>query len=321
MEYKDYYKVLGVSRDADEKEIKKAFRKLARKYHPDLNQGDKASEEKFKEINEAYEVLSDPEKRQKYNQFGTYWRQYQRAGGTPDDFNWKNWKSQPGGQYTYRTASPEDFEQIFGQMGGFSDFFETLFGGIRRQGTRSSRSPRGYKTSPQRGRDSEAKVKITLDEAFRGTTRILQWDDGKKIEVKIPKGVKSGSKIRLKGQGGSAPMGGPAGDLYLKVEVLPHPLYQRKGDDLNMTIPVDLYTAILGGEAEVAAIDRTVKLTIPPGTTNGKKFRLRGLGMPNLSDPSKRGDLIVTVDVRLPKHISAEEKKLFEKLRDLSKTH
>jgi len=318
MDYKDYYKILGVSRDADENEIKKAFRKLARKYHPDMNPGDKKAEEKFKEINEAYEVLSDPEKRQKYNQFGTYWRQYQRAGGTPDDFNWANWKSQPGGHYTYRTVSADDFEQIFGQMGGFSDFFETLFGSFRRQDNRAY-SRRGYKTSRQRGRDSESKVTITLDEAFRGTTRVLQWEDGKKLEVKIPKGVKSGSKIRLKGQGETSPFGGNAGDLYLKIEVQPHPLYQRKGDDLYMSIPVDLYTAILGGEAEVAAIDRTVKLTIPPGTSNGKKFRLRGLGMPNLKNPNQRGDLFVTVDVRIPTHLTEEEKKLFEKLRDLRK--
>ncbi|HEY62919.1 MAG TPA: DnaJ domain-containing protein [Anaerolineae bacterium] len=319
MEYKDYYKILGVSRDADEKEIKKAFRKLARKYHPDMNPGDDSAEEKFKEINEAYEVLSDPEKRQKYNQFGTYYRQYQRAGGTPDDFNWTNWQSQPGGQYTYRTSSPEDLEQLFGQLGGFSDFFETLFGGFGRQGQRTGFSRRSYKAQAQRGRDSEHKIQITLDESFRGTTRILQWEDGRKLEVKIPKGVKSGSKIRLKGQGESAPLGGAAGDLYLKVEVLPHPLYHRKGDDLSMTIPVDLYTAILGGEAEVPAIDKMVKLTIPPGTSNGKKFRLRGLGMPNLKNPSKRGDLFVTVDVRLPKHLSPKEKELFIQLRNLKR--
>lgn len=316
MDYKDYYKILGVGRDASTDEIKKAFRKLARKYHPDMNPGDKQAEEKFKEVNEAYEVLSDPEKRQKYDQFGTYWRQYQRAGGTPDDFNWGDWQAHPGANYTYRSVTPEELERLFGGLGGFSDFFETLFGGFGRRETRGSGFAETFRTQ-QRGRDSTYDIQVTLEEAFNGSTRVLQWEDGRKLEVKIPPGVKTGSKIRLKGKGESGPMGGPSGDLYLKIEVLPHPIYKRNGDNLEMTVPVDLYTALLGGEAEVPAIDRTVKLKIPPETPNGKKFRLRGLGMPNLKNPQKRGDLIATVDVKLPRNLSKEEKRLFEELRKL----
>ena len=322
MNYKDYYKILGVDRNASQDEIKKAFRRLARKYHPDMNKGDKDAEEKFKEINEAHEVLSDPEKRQKYDQFGVHWQQYERAGGRPEDFNWDAWRTQPGGFHT-RTVSPEEFEQLFGNlggiggMGGFSDFFETLFGGFRRAG--GAGYARQQVRRPQRGQDAEHTVEITLEEAHRGTTRILQWEDGRKIEAKIPPGVKTGSKVRLRGQGGRGAMGGQSGDLYLKIKVLPHPLFTREGDDLRTNVPVSLYDAILGGEVEVAAIDRRVKLTIPPGTQNGRVFRLRGLGMPNVRNPEKRGDLLVKVNVLLPKDLTPKERELFQKLRDMRK--
>jgi len=318
MEYKDYYKILGVNKEADQKEIKKAFRRLARKHHPDVNPGDQSSEEKFKEINEAYEVLSDPEKRQKYDQFGAHWRQYQRAGGQAQDFDWSRWQTQPGGGGYARTVSPEEFEDIFGGMGGFSDFFETLFGGMggRTPGGFGQRE-RGFRPRPRRGRDAEHTIQISLEEAFRGTTRVLEWEDGRRIEADIPRGVHTGSRIRLRGQGGAGSMGAESGDLYLKIEVLPHPLFKREGDDLKMDVPVDLYTALLGGEAEVPGIDRTVVLKIPPETHNGEVFRLKGLGMPKLSKPDQRGDLYASVEVKLPKNLDEEEKNLFRQLRDM----
>ncbi len=320
MEYKDYYLVLGVSRNASQDEIKKTYRKLARKHHPDVNPGDKGAEERFKDINEAYEVLSDPEKRSKYDQFGAQWQQYERAGGRPEDFDWAQWRGQPSGSGTYsRTVSPEEFEQMFGG-GGFSDFFETLFGGIGRQ-PRSDfeRGREHYQPRPQRGRDSEQSLRITLEEAFYGTTRTLQWENDRKIEAKIPSGVRTGSRIRLSGQGGTGSGGGPTGDLYLKIEVAPNPVYRRDGDDLRISLPVDLYTSQLGGEVEVSTIDRSVKLTIPPETANGKIFRLHGLGLPNLRNPGQRGDLYAIIDVQLPGTLSEKEKGLFEELRGLRK--
>jgi len=324
MEYKDYYKVLGVDRDASQEDIKKAFRNLARKYHPDVK-GSESSEEKFKEINEANQVLSDTEKRQKYDQFGSHYKQYSRAGGQPEDFNWGPWRTQGrpgGGGYQTRQVSPEEMEQIFGNlggiggmggMGGFSDFFETLFGGVGR----SSGQQRTHRAQVQL--DAKHDVEITLEEAHRGTTRILTWEDGRKIEAKIPPGVKTGSKVRLRGQGRRSSRGGGVGDLYLKIKVLPHPLFEREGDDLRTNVPVGLYDALLGGEVEVAAINRRVKLTIPPETENGKIFRLRGLGMPELRNPQKRGDLFAKVNVLLPKNLSTEEKRCYRDLRELRK--
>ena len=328
MEYKDYYKILGVSRDATEEEIKQAYRKLARRYHPDVNPGDKAAEEKFKEINEAYEVLSDPEKRRKYDQFGAQWEQFQRMGGRPEDFDWSQWTTGPGGQRVYtRTVTPEEFEEIIGEAfggTGFSDFFEALFGGMGRRRTTGFGEPfiefeEAFRARPRRGRDIEQPVQITLEEAFRGTTRIIQREDGRRIEVKIPRGVRTGSRVRVAGEGVPGTGGGPPGDLYLRIEVAPHPVFQREGDDLKVTVPVDLYTAILGGEVQVPTLERPVMLTIPPETQNGRIFRLRGLGMPNLRNPDRRGDLYATVEVELPRNLTEEEKERFRKLRDLRK--
>lgn len=331
MEYKDYYQVLGVSRSASQDEIKKAFRKLARQHHPDVNPGDKAAEERFKEINEANEVLSDPEKRQKYDQFGAQWQQYTGAGGRPEDFNWGQWSAQPGGGGTYtRTMSPEEFEQMFGGGGGFSDFFETLFGGMGggRRSAGFGGSPfesdfsggQQFQARPRRGRDAEHTVQVTLEEAFHGANRSLQYEDGRSIEAKIPRGVDSGSRIRLSGQGAPGAQGAAAGDLYLRVEVLPHAVFQREGDNLKVTLPVDLYTALLGGEVEAPTLERPVRLTIPAETANDKVFRLRGLGMPNLRNPDKRGDIYATVDVQLPQNLSEEERRLFEQLRELQRS-
>lgn len=312
MDYKDYYKLLGVNKNADEKTIKKAYRQLARQYHPDKNQGDKAAEEKFKDVNEAYEVLSDAEKRQKYDQFGSRWQQFDGGPST--------WDNSGQGVYTH-TMTPEEFEELFGgrrgrssgSMGGsgFSDFFETLFGaGGMRQAGGFGDGFSGRQYQP-RARDAEHTVQVTLEEAFQGTTRTLQWEDGRTITAKIPKGVSTGSRIRLSGQGYDG------GDLYLTVEVLPHAQFERDGDDLRVTADIDLYTMLLGGKAEVPTLTGSVKLTIPEGTTNGRQFRLRGQGMPQLKQPSQRGDLIVTVNVKLPENLTKEEKELVKQLRDI----
>ena len=323
MDYKDYYKTLGVKKNAGADDIKKAYRKLARKYHPDVNQGDKAAEERFKEINEAYEVLSDEDKRGKYDRFGAEWQQYSRAGGRPEDFNWGQWGGQPGGGQ-YRSVSPEEFEQMFGRSGGgsgFSDFFETLFGamggrGGARQGFGGSYQSADFgdlfsgaqTTATPQLLDQEHPIQITLEEAFSGTTRTIQWENGKRLEARIPRGVRTGPRVRLSGQAGSG--NGRAGDLYLRVEVLPHELYERDGDDLRLTLPVDLFTILLGGKVSVPALDKSVNLTVPEGTRNGKVFRLRNLGMPKLRQPDERGDLYVTVSVELPRNLSEEEKRI-----------
>jgi len=329
MEYKDYYKILGVSRNATEKEIKKAYRKLARQYHPDANPNDPTAEEKFKEINEAYEVLSDPEKRKKYDQFGAQWKHFTGAGGRPEDF-WQQWQpgaaGAPGGT-GYRTVSPEELEEMFGGAGGFSDFFEALFGmGGRRTGPRTGgfedifggayAGRTAARGRPMRGRDIEHPVDITLEEAYRGATRVLQMD-GERIEVTIPRGVKTGSRVRVAGKGEPGRNGGKPGDLYLKINVLPHPQFKREGDNLRLKLPVDLYTLILGGEVQVPTLDRPVILNIPPETNNGKTFRLRGKGMPNLKRPDQKGDLYVEVTAKLPKNLSEKEKELFRQLRAL----
>ena len=325
MEVQDYYKTLGVSKNASQDEIKKAYRKLARQYHPDVNPGDKAAEEKFKAINEAYEVLSDEEKRKKYDRFGAQWKQYEQAGGRAEDFDWSQWASarsggaRAGGPRTYtRTVSPEEFEEIFGGQGGggFSDFFESLFGGGAR--TRTTGFDTGaYQPRPRRGRDSEYEIEVTLQEAFHGGARTLKFDDGRVIEANIPRGVRTGSRIRLRGLGEPGQAGGEAGDLYLKVKVLPDDTFSREGDDLSMTLPVDLFTLLLGGEVKVSAIDQTVSLTIPRETANGRTFRLRGLGMPKLRNPDERGDLYVTVEVVLPRNLSEKEIELVKQWRDM----
>ena len=324
MEYRDYYKILGVGKNASQDEIKKAYRGLARKYHPDVNPDDKAAEEKFKEINEAHEVLSDNDKRQKYDRFGTQWQQYQRAGGQPGDFDWSQWASTgagPGRSRGYtRTVSPDEFESILGGggLGGFSDFFETLFGGsgaFRSAGFGS----RPRQSSPIRGRDSEYSLQVTLQEAFNGTSRSLQYEGGRTIQAKIPPGVRTGSRVRLSGQGEPGMSGGQAGDLFLKIEVIPDNHFVRDGDNLKVNLPVDIFTFLLGGEVPVSAIDKTVQLTIPKGTANGNIFRLRGLGMPKLRSPEKRGDLYVTIEATLPENLSEAEFKLVEKWKALRK--
>lgn len=298
MDYKDYYQILGVPRTASQDEIKKAYRTLARQYHPDNNPGDKKSEAKFKELNEANEVLSDPEKRKKYDTLGSQWQQYERMGGQPGGFDWSQW-----------TTSQTDLNDLFGSGGGFSDFFTQIFGGAG--GPRAAR--RSATRGPTRGRDFEQPVEISLRDAYAGTSLTLQ-KDSQKLEVKIPPGVKSGARVRVAGQGAGGQQGGPAGDLFLVVSVTPDPAFERDGDDLKSTLTVDLYTLILGGEVPVATLTEPVKLKIPAETQPGRVFRLRGQGMPVLRDPQAHGDLLVKVQVTLPTNLTGIEKNLFEQL-------
>ncbi|MEA3459690.1 MAG: J domain-containing protein, partial [Chloroflexota bacterium] len=304
MEYKDYYKLLGVDRNASQKEIKKTYRRLARKYHPDVNKSPDA-EERFKGINEAYEILSDPDKRRKYDQLGANWQQWQRMGGDASGFDWSQWFSGRPGRIHVEYG---DLGDIFGRggLGGFSDFFESIFGGM---GTRPRTSWEGTSWARAKGQDLEQPVQITLEEAFRGTKRILQ-KDGKRLEIRIPPGVRTGSRVRVAGQGGSGMRGEPPGDLYLKIQVLPHATFDREGDDLYCDLPVDLYTAVLGGKVRVSTLDGDVMLKIPPETQSGKVFRLRGKGMPNLRNPRRRGDLYTKVMVMVPRNLSEQEKEL-----------
>lgn len=323
MDYKDYYKVLGVSKGASADDIKKAFRKLARKYHPDVNPGDKKAEEKFKEINEAYEVLSDPDKRRKYDTLGPNWQ---------EQFGF-----QPGAgrrTYNYR-GSPMDFDSAT----GFSDFFEALFGRSSAAGSRTNRNDFRRRV----GDNIEQPVEVTLQEAYLGGTRTFNIQStevcplcrgtgevagkvcancsgqgmlarNKRIQVKIPSGVDNGSRIRVAGEGQPGIGGGPRGDLFLVISVKPDSIYERKGDDLYADIDVDLVTAMLGGEVPVPAPDgRRLILTIPAETQNGRMFRLANKGMPRLRGDGN-GNLFARVKVVLPMGLTGEERKLFEQL-------
>ncbi len=309
VDYKDYYKILGVDKKATEKEIRQAYRKLARKYHPDVNPGDKAAEEKFKEINEANEVLSDPEKRKKYDELSTYYQQYGRMPGAGTGPMGRD----GGVRYEYRTVNPEDLNDLFGGQSPFSDFFETFFGSSF-AGQPDIRTRTGGPRSPRAtiGQDIESSVEVTLAEAYQGVTRIFELTDidgsRKRIEVKIPAGVDEGSRIRIAGQGTAG-----RGDLYLRIHILPDPRFTREGTTLRTTVEVPLATAMLGGEVRVTTPDgRGLMLRIPPETPNGKSFRLRGQGMPQLGQPDKRGDLYAEVSVVLPTHLNDEQRRLFE---------
>lgn len=324
-EFKDYYAVLGVSPDADAQAIQQAYRKLARQHHPDVNPGDKAAEERFKEINEAYQAISDPERRKKYDALRQQYQQWERQGGSRGGFNWDAWQAEPGssgarpgGQYTYsRTVSPEDMQDIFGDADPFSDFFSSLFG-ERATAGRASRAQRAPDRAPARGRDQEVPVEVTLEEAFRGATRTIQIGD-RRIEAKIPPGVRTGSRVRLAGQGGTGVAGGSTGDLYLVIEVAPHPQFERASDDhwddLRVIVPVDIYTAATGGTVRVPTLDGSVQLKIPRRTQADRVFRLKGKGMPRLETPTERGNLYAKVKLVLPEPLSDQE---VETLRSLA---
>ena len=303
---RDYYEVLGVPRTASEREIKSAFRKLARQHHPDVNPNDPESAERFKEISEAREVLGDPEKRRRYDQLGPNWRREdaQQPAGGAEGFG-------RGVRVEYGSASPEDMEDLFGAGSPFSDFYNDLFGGARR-------APGGFGVGPLAGEDVEAETTITLEEAYRGTTRTLelQTNGKRRVEVRIPPGVRDGVRVRVAGQGGQGSDGGEPGDLYLRVRILPHPSFRREGDDLFVRVQVPLDVALLGGEVMVPTLRGTaVALQVPPGTQNGTRLRLRGLGMPRAGGQGS-GDLYAEVDVRLPVPVPPEARELAERLRE-----
>jgi curved DNA-binding protein len=296
MDYKDYYKVLGVERNASEEDIRKAYRKLAMQYHPDRNPNDKQAEERFKEINEAYQVLSDAQKRSHYDRLGSDYSNWQRRGA-PGDFNWDQYGSGfPGGV----RVEYSDLDDLFGGAGGFSDFFRTIFGRGGEGGgagtrTRTRQQPQGY----------QQELEITLEEAYQGTTRVLQTD-GKQKQVRIPAGVRTGSKVRVAGAG-------PNGlDLYLIVDVKDDPRFERRGNDLHTTATVSVFTAVLGGEAEVETINGKIKLNVPAGTQPEQVFRLAGRGMPSVKNVNEKGDLYVRLKVQIPKYLSPKQRELLE---------
>ncbi len=314
MEYRDYYKVLGVDKTATEKDIKSAFRRLAQVHHPDKNPGDDKAEDKFKEINEAYEVLGDPAKRAKYDQLGASYAQWQRAGqGAAGGFDFSQWAGMGGGQPGARPGATPDLNEMFG-AGGFSEFFTSLFtaGGARRTtGTR----PRPTATSwgSLRGEDMEQPIDIGLEEAFSGAKRTLQKAD-RRLEVNIPPGARTGTKVRLAGAGGA---GQTPGDLFIVINVRPHPTYRRDGDDLHVDVNVDLYTALLGGEARVPTLTGEVVLNVPAEAHTGKTFRLTGRGMPKLRQAAEHGDLYAHLVVNLPANLSEQERTLIKELAAL----
>jgi len=315
VEFRDYYATLGVPKTATDKEIKAAYRKLARKYHPDVNPGDKSAEAKFKEINEAYEVLGDPEKRRKYDELGANWRYYEQAGaaGGPGFDPFGGWSVNVGGPGGFRTMSEDEVREMF-EDSPFSDFFNTFFSA----GFEPGRRTRTGRTRARRGRDVEQEITLTLEEADRGTTRKLTLKhDGhsRTVDVRIPAGVGDGSRVRVPGEGERGTGGAPSGDLYLRVRLAPHPQFERRGRDLYTKVPVPLTVAVLGGEVQVTALHgRTLRLKIPPTTQNGQVFRLRGQGMTLPGKSGERSDLYATVDVQLPRHLNAEQRAKFEEL-------
>ena len=323
MEFKDYYATLGVAKTATEKDIKQAYRKLARKMHPDVNPGDKTAESRFKSINEAYEVLGDPDKRRKYDELGANWRHYEQAQqqGRPGPFGDGAWTvNAGGGEGGFRTMTEDEMRRIFGDEDPFSDFFHAFFGGAPPDS--QGRTPRqGRASRTRRGRDVEQDLELTLEEAFHGATRrfaIKHEGHTRSVDVRIPAGVNDGSRVRVTGEGEHGAGGAAAGDLYLRVHLLPHPRFERRGRDLYLHVQVPVTTAVLGGEADVPSIDgKHLRLKVPPATQNGQVLRLKGHGMPAVRRQDDRGDLYATVDVRLPRSLTPEQIRLYESLKAL----
>jgi curved DNA-binding protein len=308
MTYKDYYKDLGVGKNATPVEIRKAYRMLANKYHPDKTKGDKTAEEKFKVINEANEVLSDPVKRKKYDQFGADWKHYEESGAQPGGFDWSKYTSGRGGQ-AHRTNTHEP-DNMFADE-DVNDLFEMLFG-------QHSGQRRGRRSVVVKGEDLKTETTISLEEAYHGTTRLIKLN-GQTIKVTIKPGVFDGQMLRIASKGGIGLGGGPNGDLYLNVRIAPHPEIHRDGNDLHRDIPVELYTAVLGGKTQIKTVKGKVTVNIPKGTPNGKELRLRGLGMPVYAKKNEFGNLLVKIDILLPEDLSDEEIELFRKLAALRK--
>jgi curved DNA-binding protein len=303
--YKDYYKILGVERGAGTDEISKAFKKLARKYHPDLNPGDKRAEEKFKELNEAHEVLKDPEKRRKYDQLGADWQHGQHFQG-----------GEPGFENVHFTFNGKSFDGS-----GFSDFFETMFGGAGQGGQNTRFGPDpfgGFSARPRHGRNVEAELSLTLEDVMRGGKRsvTLKTPQGPRtLEVTVPAGIRQGAKLRLAGQGDPAP-GGVAGDLLLRVRYLPHPNFAVDGQNLRCDVWIAPWEAVLGAKTTISTLEGEVNLTIAPGSSSGRTYRLRGKGM---GAGEKRGDLLIRVMIAVPTELSDAERELWQKLAESQK--
>ncbi len=311
MEYKDYYKLLGVGRGASEEEIKRAYRKLALQYHPDRNPGSKQAEERFKDINEAYQVLGDPQKRARYDQLGESYTRWQQRGA-PGGFNWDDWFAQaPGGGNT--RVHVNDFNDLFGGRGGsggmgdFSDFFRRIFGGM---GEAAAGRTRGGAAAA----NYQQELTISLQEAYTGAARRVELD-GRRIEVKIPAGARTGTKVRV--ADAVQPPNGRRADLYLLIQVAEDPRFRREGDHLYTEASIDLYTAVLGGEVNVPTLAGNVLLTIPAGVQPGQKIRLAGRGMPQLRNPERKGDLFVVIKVKLPRNLTPEQRVIFQKLAQM----
>ena len=333
MEFKDYYATLGVPKTASAKEVKQAFRKLARKFHPDVNPGDKSAESKFKEINEAYEVIGDADKRKKYDELGSNWKSYeqaQRGGGAPGagGFDPGQWSADFGGgrarsQGSYRTMTPEEMQDLFGNEDPFSDFFHAFFSGGGEPQMRGRGGRAGARAhQPRQGRDIEHPLELSLEDAYRGTTRrfSMQHDgESRNVDVRIPAGVGEGSRVRVSGEGEQGAGGATSGDLYLRIHVSPDSRFERKGQDLHAKVRVPVTTAVLGGEAEVPNPGgKPIRLRIPAGTQNGQIFRLKGKGMPLLGKAGEFGDLYATVEAELPRQLTPEERVHYEALAKLA---
>ena len=321
MEFKDYYKTLGVAKTATEKELKAAYRKLARKHHPDVNPGDKVAESRFKEFIEAYEVLGDPEKRRKYDELGSNWRAYEQAGaaggGSPFGWNPSAGGARPGAGS--RTVTPDELREMFGGGDSAADFFTTFFGGGAPGDEASTgRRPRGRTRAPRQGQDVEHELTLPLEDTLNGTTtRLSVTHDGqtRNVDVRIPAGVGDGSRVRIAGEGEPGTSGAKSGDLYLRIRLAPHATFERKGRDLYLRVPISLTAAMLGGEAEVQTLaGKSLRLKVPPTTQNGQVFRLKGHGLPAVNRPDDTGDLYATADVQLPKTLTADQHELFEAL-------
>jgi curved DNA-binding protein len=307
MDFVDYYKTLGVAKNASQDDIKKAYRKLARKFHPDVNPNDKEAHKKFQQINEAHEVLSDPEKRKKYDQYGENWKhadqyeqarqQQQQAGGGFEGFGGGGFGNFGGGDYTYSG----------GEEGGFSDFFESLFGGAR--GRRSQ--------AKYRGQDFNAELQLSLAEAYTTHKQTLTIN-GKNVRITIPAGVENGQQIKLKGYGSPGANGGPNGDLFITFVINNNTDFRREGNDLYKTEDIDLYTALLGGEKTIDTMSGKIKLKVNPETQNGTKIRLKGKGFPVYKKEGQFGDLYITWEVKLPTNLTQKQKDLFSELSKLS---
>jgi curved DNA-binding protein len=316
--FRDYYETLGVSRDASEEEIRRAYRKLARQYHPDVNK-DEGAEDRFKEVAEAYEVLRDPEKRERYDRFGANWKAGQDVSGAEgfgDRDGAEGFAGFGGGRGFEGFRTGDGFGDVRMEFGGgdFSDFFENMFGS-RMRGGRSGRG--GFDGFSARGGDEEAVLELSLEEAAAGGQRRVSLGDGRSYTVTIPPGVRDGQRIRLAGEGGGGAGGGPSGDLFLRVRIKPHPRFRLEGRDLHTELPVAPWEAALGATVEVPTLTGSAKVRVPAGSSSGRRLRLRGQGMP--APNGSPGDLYASVKIVVPKRLRKEERELFEQLAEVSK--